>query len=204
MALTPNLGYAAAISHRKLNLIYQYEKALNDALSKLGRVSANAADIQGKSENNSLKTTSSGGATLILLSEDQRQIFYAYKKTSLKEVKFPDRYVGNKEMETGEYRYESYAERLEAIINKVKINSTLQTQNLKKCIEKKGNALLQIEGNFPPVSLLIADNKMAILFYNSELLSPEPIALRGHVTHEQEEISFLRELVPHYVSSYTG
>lgn len=191
IVLTPNLGYARATYKHDRELMNEFEDALRSALQR-----ALAA-----------ASTGQGYLKYAVLAEEDRDRFFNLKRESLKRQKATPETPAQG---TGE---KTYAQRTADLL--VMIEDVLPTLppplpgDTRPLIVRREWKLGCIDSTtgrsttmLPPLSILIADDHTAMVFYNEPLVTDAPQSLHGRVLRTREEVEAFSLLVDAYIDSY--
>jgi hypothetical protein len=184
IALTPNLGYAKAVSKGRWQLCNDFYTAFTNKIQHLLDNASNNQDIK---------------VRIALLNEADREAFYKKKKDFLSS--FP----GERSGENGAETYDNFSRILERKLKEMMQNAQnkgIPTEQFEYCEWKPGCLEQSNKPNFPPLGILIADDHMAIIHFNANLLENSPPDLKGQVLKSHEEIESFTLLVDSYVNNF--
>lgn len=188
LALTPNVGFAAAARRGDYGVCASLTVALQEALPELAKkAQADKAEV-----------------IIGLLQPDEQAEFYDRKKTTL--AKFTP---GELETETSAAKsYERYTEAVMEAITSAQANggTNFHVRYWKpKCtVPLDPNRPEDLPKDFPPLGILIGDDSAIISFNAPLVLSDQPIDVGGRLFRTRDEVESFGYLVDAYIAQYAA
>lgn len=186
IALTPNLGYARAAYRQQWELCNEFKRVFDAKLNELlDKADKEKVEIR-----------------IGILGNPDRDYFYKRKEAKLMGQ------LGQNDGHDAAATYKSFTGLLMDSVERVKLRGELLNDPEKfRYVEWKENCVApnaseKTTADIPPLGILIADNHMAIIQFNSPLLSPAPVDLRGRILRSPEEIEAFSMLVDAYLNNY--
>lgn len=189
VVLTPNIGYAKSISHQRWGLIDKFDSVLIKKLNEL-------IDKAKSSKNKDIRIK------IAMLGDSDRKNFFKKKEEGLQNLP-PEHPEEKNAAQTYSNRTNNLMKQFEEIINKGReLGSDIfrYEEWQPNCINWENQHNPQL--NFPPLSLVIGDSKLAIIYYNTVLISKEPSDPGGQILKLSEEIESFSLLVDFYIDRF--